>query len=649
MGPSLVALLLFLASPASPAASPAAGEAARAPDPAHLAELLGRARRAGLWEDPGWLRLGHWRRTRKGGFESEVDGTPFFRALRGRTDPRAELEATLRAFFDDRPVADELSDAQCRYPARFAFLAGRLGVDLARLPPRRCPRFEAFLERIRPRSATLVFSSYYLNNPASAFGHTFLRFNKDDAARAGREWELLDYGVDYSATVDTKNAVLYAVKGLLGLFRGQFNHYAYYYKVREYADAESRDLWEYDLALAPGEVALLAAHLWELGGTYFDYWYLDENCSYHVLGALEAAAPRLSLLEHVGRHVVIPADTVKALFRNPGLVRGVHYRPSIRTQFVTRLGRLDPAGRAGGGRARGGPGRAAPGEARPGGAGGGARRGARPPRPALRPRPHRGEGARRGALPSDAARAPQRGRRRLAPARPSAAPVPRAPARPRLRPRRPGGRNLLARDGALVLLDLRLALHDLGDPADGYPPLSQIEFLPTRLRLAPREGRAEVDEAWFVRVVSLNDLTRFELRPSWRLRFGAATVRDAGCAACLAGQAELGAGFAKTLGPLDLFAGADLVVEGSPRLDGTGGRSLRLGVGPGGLVRLRLGAGAVLLGDARWRWLPDTAPRETFEVRAALRLHLAKDLSLALEARRTPAADEGTLALHAFY
>ena len=94
------------------------------------------------------------------------------------------------------------------------------------------------------------------------------------------------------------------------------------------------------LVLTPEEIRLLARHLWELGGTWFAYWYLDENCSYHVLGALEAAAPRLELLTHVGKAVVLPADTVKALFRNPGLVRAVHYRPSIRTQFQARASDL---------------------------------------------------------------------------------------------------------------------------------------------------------------------------------------------------------------------------------------------------------------------------------------------------------------------
>jgi hypothetical protein len=661
MGPLLVALLVSLAPPATAevgapepsavatTAAPAApAPAAAHPDPAHLDELLGRARSLRLWEDVGWLRLGHYRRTQKGAWESEVDGMPFFRALRGKTDPRAELEATLRAFFDDRPVADELDDAMCRFPARFAFLAGRLGVDLARLPPRRCPRLETFLDRIRPRSATLVFSSYYLNNPASTFGHTFLRLNKDDAARAGREWELLDYGIDYAATVDTKNAVLYAFKGLLGLFKGEFHHVAYYYKVREYADAESRDLWEYELALTPGEVAMLSAHLWELGGTYFDYWYLDENCSYHILGALEAAAPRLHLLDHVGTYVVVPVDTVKALFYNPGLVRAVHYRPSIRTQFVARLERLDGAGRDGV-------------EALSADA-------SAPLPPSL------GKDGQAAVL--DAAldhldfrfsrdlaigRAPEAARaRQVLLERRSALAVPSPPLdlqpplaqSPQLghgSARMAAGGGYSSREGGLVLLDVRLALHDLGDPPEGFPPLSLMEFLPGRLRFAPREMRGEVDELWVVRVAVLNDLSRFELRPSWRMRFGLTTIRDAGCAACLAGQVEFGAGFAKTLGPLDLYGGSDAAVEAASHLEGTRGSAARFGIGPGGTVRLRLSPRFIVVADGRWRWLPDASPRETFDVRATLRVHLTRTISLSLEGRRVPTANEGTLAVQAFY
>ncbi len=641
MRPAVVAALL-----AAALALPA--RAADAGAQAYLDELLLRARAQRLAEDPGWLRLGHWRRT-PFGWKSEADGPRFFRSLRGKTHPGAELEATLRGFFDARPVADELDDAQCRFPARYAFLAARLGFDPARLPPRRCPRREEFLDRIQARSATLVFSSYYLNNPSSSFGHTFLRLNKAEEARPGKSFELLDYGVDYSATVDTKNALLYAFKGLLGLFHGVFLHYAYYYKVREYADAESRDLWEYDLDLTPAEVAMLAGHVWELGGTWFDYWYLDENCSYHILGALEAAAPRFSLLEHVGA-VVLPSDTVKALFRNPGLVRAVHYRPSIRTQFAARAAALDGRGRA-----------LLDGLA------------ADPAAPLPEDLPGM---ARAAAL--DAAvdlldlrfgrdlvvgKAPEAARARQvllerrsairvqSPPLEIPAPLDRAPERGHGSFRLGAGGGFSSRDGGLALLDVRVALHDLGDPPLGYPPLAQIEFAPLRLRLAPREGRAELDEAWLVRIVSLNDLSRFDLRPSWRVKLGAATVRDASCRSCLAAQGEVGGGFAlESLARfVDLFAGVDIAVEWSPRLSGVDGSEVRAGIGPGGLARLRLGARAALLADARWRFLPGAAPDRTWDLRGALRLHLGREVSLALEARRTPAEDVLSAALLGYF
>jgi hypothetical protein len=644
MGIPLVALLALLSFAAPAPASPAVP----GPDPAYLDELLLRARQKRLWEDPGWLRLGHYR-PRMGGYESEVDGLVFFRALRGKTDPRAELFATLRAFFDGRPVADELSDAQCRYPARLAFLSEKLGIEEARLPRRACPRFQAFLDRIRVRSVTMVFSSYYLNNPASAFGHTFLRLNKEEGgAREGRAQELLDYGVDYSATVDTENAVAYALKGLFGAFPGNFRSLAYYYKVREYADAESRDLWEYDLALEPGEVSLLAGHLWELGGTYFDYWYVDENCSYQILGLLEAAAPRIALLDHVGRAVVIPADTVKALFANPGLVRAVHWRPSIRTQFEARI-----AGLSG------------------------------PERDAVeglasdpRARLPSGLGPERQAAVLDAAldhldlrfgrdlafgKAPDALRTRqtllerrsalgvVSPPLDLPPPSGRAPQLGHGSSRWGLGGGYSSSDGPLVVLDLRLGLHDLGDPPEGYPPLAQLEFFPTRLLVATRTSRVLLDEGWFVRIVSLTDVSRFELKPSWRARLGAATVWDSGCNECLAGEGELGGGLTKTLGPLDLYAGVDVSLEGAPALSGIDGKPIRLGLGPGGLARLRLGKLAILLADARWSYLPAATPRETFDLRGTLRIPLGKSLALSLEARRTPSADEGSLVLHAFY
>src|SRR5438067_2102513 len=162
MRPARAALLALAVS--APAFA-LAGEGEK-PDPTYLPELLAAARNRSLSEDRSWLRLGHWRKRLLGGWESEADGPGLFLSPEGRGDPAAELEATLSGFFargDAAPTGSKLADPslehpQCRFPARFAWLAAVLRIDLARLRPRSCPRFDAFWKRASARSATLVFS-----------------------------------------------------------------------------------------------------------------------------------------------------------------------------------------------------------------------------------------------------------------------------------------------------------------------------------------------------------------------------------------------------------------------------------------------------------------------------------------------------------
>jgi len=654
---ALTLALLLAQAPVDPAPerdpSAAPPTASAAPEVGALPGLLARLRAEGLGTDRGWLRLGHYR-PGLFGWKSQADGADFFRAKGGQRDPARELEATLAAFFQDTaPKADELKDPACRFPGRLLWLRRALAIGEDVLPTRPCPRFEDFRRRVSPVGVTLVFSSYFLNNPASAFGHTLLRLDRGERRDTERA-ELLDYGVNYAATATTSNPLLYAVNGLLGGFRGEFTHYAYYYKVREYADAEARDLWEYDLALTPGELELLVAHLWELGATDFAYWYLDENCSYHMLSALEAAAPRLDLLAGAGRYVVLPSDTVKALYGPPGLVREVHYRPSILAQFRARLGPLTPAGLD-----------------------------------AVEALQRDAEAALPGALGAERAAildaaldhldlwgfkdlvrdknpALARRRQRLLERRAELG-IPSAPLAlaPPLRqaPHRGhgsfrvglggGGSDAL---GGFAVLESRLALHDLADPPEGYPGVAHIEFLPLRLRFAPRGRRVELDEGWAIKALSLNDVTRFDRRPSWRFHLGAETLRDDGGSGALTFAAGFGSGLA-TLGlwrAVDLMGTLDAGVNAAPGIAGLRGSGWRLAVGPSALVRVKAGERAVLLAEAGWRWLPEASPQETWNLLVEGRLHLrhdpgGSDLSLALRARRAPREDSVQAVLFAYF
>jgi hypothetical protein len=580
-----------------------------------------------------WRKLLH-HHARLLGDESDADGPGFFLAPGGKKDPAAELEATLAALLAPEGPGGAAKHAQCVFPARLLFLSQRLAIDLARLPAVRCEAYESYRARLAARAVTAVFSSYYLNNPASAFGHTFLRLDKSDEARAGRRVDLVDYGVDFAATVDTGNVLVYAWKGFAGQFHGDWSYRPYFYKVRQYADYESRDLWEYDLDLSPREVEMFVAHLWELGSTWFDYYYLTENCSYGLLAALEAAAPRLDLLRHLGP-IVIPADTVKALHAQRGLVRGVHFRPSIRTQFEARAARLDRAETAAVEALVASP--SAP-------------VGGLPPEsearaldaaldyvdlvnahelldgvvtPAADLKQKLME--RRSALlvqsdelvvPAPAGEGPQLGHGSL---------------------RTSLGGGASTRRGPLATYDVRLGLHDLADPTAGYPPLSRIDFLRLRLRYEPRANALGVEDAAIAEVTSLTDFGTFERHLSWKARLGATTVRDAACQGCLAGVVSGGGGLAKVLlaGRLTAFATTDAELLASPGLAGTAGTGLRVGVGPAGGLRLRATERVSLLGEAAWRWLPAAEPRSTFDLRLQARLHLAHWTAFA-EASRWP-------------
>jgi hypothetical protein len=622
--------VLVLAWPALVLAAPGAG-----PQPAAVAEaaVLERARAAHLADDPAWLRLGHYR-GRPHHYESQADGPAFFLAATGKTDPEAELQATLRALFTpvtpamQRPgLTRESARGRhpiCRFPARLLWLSKRLALPAEALPRPDCPELVDFVTRIDARSAVLVFSSYYLNNPSSAFGHTFLRLRR--AGPAGGD--LLDYGVDFSADVDTSNAVLYAFKGLTGLFPGTFKRMPFYYKVREYNDYESRDLWEYELGLSPEALTLLVMHVWELGFTYFDYYYVTENCSYHLLGLLEAADPSLKLIDRLPS-LVIPADTVKVLFANPNLVRQVSFRPSIRTQFRARVRDLDDHQR------------------------GVVRALARDPAAPLpaewSPRTRSdvldaaldyvdmtfGKEVVHQSSPAAAETRQSLMIRRAAlgagdPGRPDPPPGSQRPDRGHASARAGAAVGATSQRQLFQSLDLRLALHDLADPDTGYPRLAELEFLPTRLRWRVDDRRLELEDFALFRVTSLTPVDAFDTHMSWKASFGAMTRND-DCGGCLAGLVRLGGGGAVALGrPLALFLTVD--VEGLYAPTAGWRLPVRGGAGPAAGLLLRAGPLTVLAtGDTLW--YPEQSPVYLWHARTVMRLSLGRSWSLLAEAQ----------------
>jgi len=318
----------------TPAALPAS------PPPSYLSELIQQARDKKLSATRGWQRLLHYQKTWTGGVESEADAPAFFIAADGKTNPESELEAALESFFQDPGTVESgKMHPQCSFPARYKWLKRQLQFDPARLPEQPCLRLDRWIKKLDPHSVTLVFASYYMNNPSSMFGHTLLRI---DSQSKSKHKKLLNYGVNYAANPDTDNPILYALRGIGGYFKGVFTVFPYSLKVQEYNNWESRDLWEYELNLDKDKMDTLLRHLWELGEIYFDYYYLQENCSYHMLTVLEAADPDLHLTDDIFWSV-IPADTIKALVHQPGLVSKVVYRPAILSKMNHKIEQMSNA------------------------------------------------------------------------------------------------------------------------------------------------------------------------------------------------------------------------------------------------------------------------------------------------------------------
>ncbi|BBH53446.1 DUF4105 domain-containing protein [Fluviispira sanaruensis] len=259
-----------------------------------------------------------------------VDGEKFYLSQIGKKNPDAELNATLESFFSGNE--GDLS-GRCKFPRRLKWLKAKLDDENYQIPTIKCPSFEKWIQVVDPKGVVLVFSSFYINNPSSMFGHSFLRFIHSNNP-------LTDYGVNFAANPDTNNMLIYTYKGLTGLFEGKYSLLPYSVKVQEYNNSESRDLWEYELNLSQEEAVNMAKSLWEIGDNSIDYYYFDENCSYVLLTLLDTANDHFNFADEFMLWVN-PADTLRVINQFPNLVKKVRYRPSSQKRFRFRYALLN--------------------------------------------------------------------------------------------------------------------------------------------------------------------------------------------------------------------------------------------------------------------------------------------------------------------
>ncbi|MBD5778132.1 DUF4105 domain-containing protein [Pelagicoccus sp. NFK12] len=248
----------------------------QASDELLIEQLILDAQDQSLHEQRTWRRLLHFR---DGAKKSEIKSEEFFLSAAGKSDPQAELEATLRAYF----VSDEEkpnNSARCRFPARYYWLSKY--IDLPGYDPRAsdCPRFNRWALLDKVDSISLYLVSGYFGNPASTFGHSLLKLNTSD--KSG-ESDFFDLTINFGAMVPEGELIpLYVFRGLTGGYDAGFSDQYYYTQDRVYTRTEFRDIWDYRLNLTEEERTLLILHIWEIIGKKFTYYFLKQNCAYRI-------------------------------------------------------------------------------------------------------------------------------------------------------------------------------------------------------------------------------------------------------------------------------------------------------------------------------------------------------------------------------
>lgn len=273
-------------------------------------------------ESNEWLNLLHYEKTFKY-YRSEINDHRFFISHQGQKNPLEELKATL---------TNPSLENYCRFPARYKLLVSKK--FLPTLQFENCTDYLFWKKNINAKSLSLIFAGFYPENPASSFGHLFVKINQEHSS------ELIDYALNFSASTEKDGSILYAWKGLTGGYQGTYSLEKFYMKINEYEDHESRDLWEYPLELTDVEVDFIVDHIYELTrNSSIKYYFLTQNCSYQILKLFKIVRPNMK--SHFKLQYHIPTTDLKEILSQIQLIHPPKLRPSLASQIQFKFSQLN--------------------------------------------------------------------------------------------------------------------------------------------------------------------------------------------------------------------------------------------------------------------------------------------------------------------
>lgn len=229
---------------------------------------------------PEWLNLLYYEK-KGAGYKSLVTSKAYFASDFGAQDPLAELKSSLSLLSgaEDKTAMHP----QCAFPARYEILRKHFPLP----PPVACLQLDVWLSSYEPTGIELVYTSQFIANPASVFGHAFL------LVPSAKQVEALWHSFNFAAAIPSDvNPFAYVWGGLTGWYAGDFSILPYYQRLFQYNAIENRDLWRYPIKLSSQERILVIKHFWEvIHLTRFSYYFLNQNCASYILRSLAAVLP----------------------------------------------------------------------------------------------------------------------------------------------------------------------------------------------------------------------------------------------------------------------------------------------------------------------------------------------------------------------
>ncbi len=254
-----------------------------------------------LAQSPQWWQLLHYNTH---GI-STINSDTFFLAANGKKDPQQELTALIEGYSSPEELSDR--HPRCLFPARYYWLFQKFPeifpLSGNEFVPKECKRFYRWSLLDQVQSLSLMLVSGYMGNPASIFGHSFLKINV-----SGKETDLFDLSISYGALVPENELIpLYILRGLFGGYQAGFSDKYFYNQDQVYSHTEFRDIWEYTLHLSPQARAFILMQLWEIIGKKQDYYFLNRNCAWHQAVLLDTVIDQP--LARSGSFWYLPVET----------------------------------------------------------------------------------------------------------------------------------------------------------------------------------------------------------------------------------------------------------------------------------------------------------------------------------------------------